>query len=109
MQRAAESGGGARGAGIGGGKQSGGGGGMPEVQLVGTNTLCSSSLGRSVKSRSHRVSDLEQELTNSSQCNSVSVFLISGGLSGSVSDVGLFNTSPLDCDFAKPATNCYLY
>lgn len=104
-----ERGGGAIGAGIGGGMQSGGGGGMPEAQLAGTNTLCSSSLGRSVKSRSHRVRALEQEFTNSSQCSSVSVFLISGGFRGGVSDVGLFNTSPLDCDFAKPAIKIYTY
>lgn len=91
-------GGGTAGAGMGGGiPHGGGGGGIPPARLAGPRTLCSSSLSRSVKSKSQRARERVQPFTSSSQCSSVSDFLISGGLmTGGISEVGLLSTSAFD-------------
>lgn len=80
----------------------GGGGGTPFEMLAGDSISTSSSLLRSVKSKSQSESGRFIQCTNSSQWSSVSDFFTSTSL-GTFSLVGLFKTSCFDFDFASPS------
>jgi hypothetical protein len=80
----------------------GGGGGPPFEMLAGDRMSTSSSLLRSVKSKSQSERGRFTECTNSSQWSSVSDFFVSTVL-GTFSAVGLFTTSCFDLDLARPS------
>ena len=87
------------------GPHGGGGGGTPFTFVDGANTLYSSSLQRSEKSKSHSCKARWLVSNNCSQWRSVSLFLMLDTTSPGIFKLLLVeprSTSQRDCDFAKP-------